>query len=819
MRPIRFRTRLLLVLLSSALFAFSFPNAWDKSLDPSTDFFAWFALVPLLVALEGASPTAAALLGFGWGFVSFGALQYWVLFLAEAKYLAAPAWAALNAVLALHYLAWAAAYVFLRKRYPRSGPMLAPVTWVALEYLRTVPPVVGYPSGLIGSSQAGVGLMLPLVSFAGVWGLSFLLVWVNAAIAEGLREGGTPARWPRRTQAAVALPVAVALLAVFLGGAVLKGTRQREVGTVAIVQPAIDQSAKWTRAQERRTYDDLERLTREAARTRPSLILWPETAVPAYLNLNAEAMRRVTAAVRSAKTPLLTGCLDAARESPGKVSLYNAAVHFSGNGIPAPAYRKRHLVPFGEYVPAQEFFSFLGPVVSELGSFDAGEAYRVFPARGFAYSPLICFETEFPHEVRKALAGADALVNVSNDAWYSDTAAAWQHALLAALRSAENGKPLLRCANTGISLVTDARGRVIASTPLEKRTVLTAPVLVREGPPTFYARFGDWLPVLCLVLAVVALAAGAFPQRPRTAVWAVLLSFLVVSAGCRPAPARPELIFGLEGKLDGWLNQPQDVAADREGNFYVADYANHRVQKFDRRGRWLATWGGFGREERRFNYPKTIEVAPDGRVYVGEQNNARIQVFDDQGRWLAGWGGPGEAPGRFRDSLDLSLAPDARVYAADTHHSRIQYFEPTGKLIGVFGRAGDGEGEFASPFGLCVAGDGTVFVSDTFHNRIQAFTSDGRWLRAWGREGAGPGELQHPQKMAVAPDGNLWVADTYNNRLQCFKPDGTLVRTLGRLGNRPGEFNTPFGVAFDREGRLLVADTWNHRIQVFRRFH
>ncbi len=504
--------RLLLVLLSSTLFTFSFPNALAKTLDPPTAFLAWVALVPLLLALEGTSWAKAAFLGFVWGFASCGAVQYWVLFLAEAKHLAFPAWAALNAVLALHYLLWAILYVLLRRRFPRAGSFLAPVLWTAVEYLRTVPPVVGYPSALIGTSQAATTSLLGIASVAGVWGLTFLIAWVNAAVAAFILAGARPRLIPRQEQAFLTLPVVVVLLSLFLGR-IPAGAGMREVGTVALVQPAIDQTVKWSRAQEKATYDLLERMTIRAARAKPSLIVWPETAAPSYLSMNAPAMARVRAIARRAGAPLLVGCLDAVRERQGRVSLYNAATHFTPRGNPLPPYRKRHLVPFGEYVPAQSFFSFLGPVVSELGSFDVGGSYRVFPADGFTYSPLICFETEYPHETRRAAREADAIVNISNDAWYGTTAAAWQHALIAVLRSAENGKPLLRCANTGISLVTDPLGRVKASTGMLEKTVLTAPVLVGEGRPTLYARFGDWLAVLCSILSLVMIATGLFPAR------------------------------------------------------------------------------------------------------------------------------------------------------------------------------------------------------------------------------------------------------------------------------------------------------------------
>jgi apolipoprotein N-acyltransferase len=512
MRPERFRARFLLVLLSSVLFALSFPNFLEKTLHPPTAFLAWAALVPLFVALEGTLLVEAALLGFLWGFAGFGILQYWVLFLKEAEHLAVPGWAALNAIMALHYALWACAYVFLHRRFPKAGALLAPVLWTALEYLRTAPPVVGYPWGLVGASQACYPSVMHLASSTGVWGLTFLIVWVNAALATTIAASGMAPGLPRRSHAAVALPLALALLSALMGWVQTRGDidgEARKVPRAALVQPSIDQSVKWSRAQEKATYDLLVRMTVQAARTRPSLIVWPESAAPSYLSMNRPAMERVRSIARKAGAPLLAGCLDAERIRPGRIAMYNAATHFTPKGLDLPPYRKRHLVPFGEYVPAQSFFSFLGPVVSELGSFDEGRRYETFPARGFTYTPLICYEAVFPEETRRALKGAAVLVNISNDAWYGDTAAAYQHALLAVMRSAENGKPLLRCANTGISLATTPRGRILASTPLLRRTVLEVPVIAGRGD-TIYSRMGDWLAVLCSFLSLAALAAAAF---------------------------------------------------------------------------------------------------------------------------------------------------------------------------------------------------------------------------------------------------------------------------------------------------------------------
>jgi len=497
-------------LLSAFLFAASFPSFFDKSLHPIGAVLAWIALVPLLRVLENADWKRQAALGFLWGFTAYGTIQYWVLFLEEADYLAVPGWAVMGIVIGFYYLVWAVAYGLVRRRFPKVGLFTAPILWTALEYFRTETPLFGYPWGLAGTSQAPFPSILTLTSFLGVWGLTFLVVWVNAALTELWESRARGVEIPRQRQAALATPLAVLFLVLFMGNLVTRETPSTQAGfpQVALVQPSIDQSVKWSPAMTKETYDRLERLTGKASEQKPGLLVWPETAAPSYLSLDPAAMNRVRTIARMGKAPLLVGCLDAQKTESGDLAYFNAALALDAEGREQPAYHKRHLVPFGEFVPFQKFFFFLGPLVSELGSFRPGDRYRDFKALGFTYTPLICYEGIFPNGTREAVRNVDAIVNISNDAWYGTTAAAYQHALLAVVRAAENRKPLLRCANTGISLVTDSWGRIKASTKLFEETVLVAPVEINPGRPTFYARFGDLLAILCSTLSLFLVLGG-----------------------------------------------------------------------------------------------------------------------------------------------------------------------------------------------------------------------------------------------------------------------------------------------------------------------
>jgi apolipoprotein N-acyltransferase len=300
----------------------------------------------------------------------------------------------------------------------------------------------------------------------------------------------------------LALPLGALLLVLAFGFLEIRGTELRKAGTVALLQPSIDQDVKWSKEYTGITFKKLSHLVDSLKDFKPELVVWPETAAPSYLLSTAVDLQRVVKIIRKSKTTHLVGCLDMQWESRRRCNYYNAAISFNPMGKPLGIYHKRHLVPFGEFVPFQKYISFLGPVVGELGNFDAGTGYEKFQARGFSYTPMICYEVIFPGDVFHAFqTKAEALVNISNDAWYGRTASAYQHAMMAVVRAAEEHKPLLRAANTGICLVTDPFGRILAHTQLFEETCLTADVVMTSNPkPTLYALWGNWFPHLCWVL-------------------------------------------------------------------------------------------------------------------------------------------------------------------------------------------------------------------------------------------------------------------------------------------------------------------------------
>lgn len=522
-----FQRRILYCLVSASLVCFSFPNFLDKNLEPVTAFFGWFALVPFFMALRDEIPKRAAFLGFLFGLVQFGGILYWIAILQAAEYLSGLGWAVLVFYLSLYPALFAFFYSWLSRRLKFSNVWFAPFLWVGFEYLRGSRPWGGFNWGELGYSQAPYPTILVCTTLAGVYGLTFLMVFVNVLFSKFLESkvlvsdkySNSNKGWPRWTY--LVLPLGLIGAILVWGNHTVHNAALKKMGTVALLQPSIDQAVKWSKTNETATYDKLEKMTEEAQIGHPDLIVWPETAAPDYLLLVPHALERVRAIVTGSKTFNLVGCLDAVRmmNASNDVRYYNAAANFTPTGAVLGVYHKRHLVPFGEFVPFQKYLTFLGPVVGNLGDFDRGDKYENFKTLSFSYTPMICYEAIFPDDARQALnTGADALVNISNDAWFGWTASPYQHAMMAVVRAAENRKPLLRSANTGITLITDPFGRVLDFTHIYEDKVLKGDVWVLDGKPTFYARFGNWLPRLCLIVLLLLVVMASLKKETKSAV-------------------------------------------------------------------------------------------------------------------------------------------------------------------------------------------------------------------------------------------------------------------------------------------------------------
>lgn len=474
---------------------------------------------PGLLWLDEGSAGAWASFGLGWafGFGFFLTGLYWIgaaLFvdLRDFWWLVPVAAVGLPAVLALFSgAALGAAQLAARHlRLPPAARVCAfAICWTAAEWVRGHA-FTGFPWNLIGYAWSGAFpgalAMLQSVAWVGIYGLS--LVTVLAASLLALL--GTPLLAPvapGRRQAPV-VAAALLILAPAAAGAVrlarsppaASGTRLR------LVQPSIPESLKWNPAAARSDFQRLIALSAEPAARPPAAVLWPEAAVPFLLERDGPALRAIAAVVPKGGY-VITGALRANPPPAPVAKLWNSVEAIDGQGRILAHYDKAHLVPFGEYVPA--LFRELLPIrkiTAGMIDLSAGPGPRTLALPGLpAFAPIVCYEAIFPGAVVDESRRPAWILNVTNDAWYGRTSGPYQHFAIARTRAVEEGLPLVRVANNGISGVIDPEGRVVTRLGLDDVGYADV-ALPQAGARTLYARRGDLLLLALLLLAAVPVA-------------------------------------------------------------------------------------------------------------------------------------------------------------------------------------------------------------------------------------------------------------------------------------------------------------------------
>ena len=498
---------LLVLALSGVLGALAFPKT-DWSL------LAWGWLVPALVSGVTRAPRAALRDGWLAGSVFYVVLLRWLdhTFL---HYSAIPwpvTWlpiVALAAYCGLYLGATAGATAWLTPRLG-AGPALAlaPPLWVAGEWLRGHL-MGGFPWGLLGYSQHAQLAVIQVAELGGVYLVSLVIVAVNAALAALLALG------PRRAWPGVAGAALLLAGTLVFGVHALGVDRSAGVGSVdvAVIQPAIEQTIKWDPARHAQILDIYERLTREAAASRPAIVLWPETATTIFLRGDPELLERLRRLSVDIGTPILVGSIDR-RDGP-RGQFLNSAFLLTGQGITGK-YDKIHLVPFGEYVPLVGLLGFVKSWAEFISEFGEGDTQTVFPLPGAPFGTVICYEIIFPELFRGFVnRGASFMANITNDAWFGETSGPWQHLGTLPLRAVEQRVAIARAANTGVSAFVDPAGRIGPTLPLSARGALHHRIPLR-GPLTLYARLGDWLVAACAAIGLAGAGIAFFRRSPVT---------------------------------------------------------------------------------------------------------------------------------------------------------------------------------------------------------------------------------------------------------------------------------------------------------------
>jgi apolipoprotein N-acyltransferase len=537
------RARLAFAVVAGLLLAAAFPKFGVAG-------FAWVAPGAILAVAIGLDGRQAFRLGFIAGLAHYLASLYWLLNIPVMKLAPIAAWLALSGFLALHAGAWV--WLCWRMSPVRCGAtgnvtagealeqlvaagwarrltwaLACAASWVTWEMVQARV-FSGFPWNFLGVSQYRMLPVIQIALFTGVYGVSFLAAWFGVsllcAVAVVLRRSQSPRQW----MGEVIVPLLVVMGVVAFGfRQVVQAVPPPAQLKVALVQPSIPQQWIWSPTDSSNRFAQLLLLSERALEEKPDLLVWPEAAVPGYVRWDTNIHQAVTNLVRRHGVWLVLGSDDAAprqnSDNPFATDVFNASFLVSPEGELVATYRKRRLVIFGEYLPLARWLPFLERWTG-MGSFTPGPGPMPFrvPELKFKTSVLICFEDVFPHHAREYVEDdTDFLLNLTNNGWFGESAAQWQHGANAIFRSVENRVPMVRCANNGLTCWVDVRGRLHEVYFPGTKDAYGAGFKIVEVPllagsrrePTFYRKHGDVFGWSCVAWS--ALAVGAIVLRKR----------------------------------------------------------------------------------------------------------------------------------------------------------------------------------------------------------------------------------------------------------------------------------------------------------------
>ncbi|MDR2709380.1 MAG: apolipoprotein N-acyltransferase [Elusimicrobiota bacterium] len=483
------------------------------SIFPKVDLFflAWFAFIPLLFAIKKTNAKCAFWLGVLTGFCFYALTIYWLF--AMLKFNTGSALQAgiscliLWFYLALYFGVWA--YLIKKTKKLFACKILfalwASCLWVGLEYLRTYF-LTGFSWELLGYSQHKVLPIIQIAEFFGVYGVSFIIIFINFLIYF----------WIQNFKQIKFLLGAIAILIVVFGFGFIRLEKFKNFGDyvfdAVIVQPSVDQYKKWDKKYRNEILQELKFYAAEIADTEKELVIWPETAIPIvlYKDRDFDFVKNIA---QTAGGFNIFGALFVDNHD----LFFNTLIAFK-NEQDYYMHKKNHLVVFGEYVPFRKFLAQFFDILNGLGDIQKGKGVEVFFYDKLAVGPLICSENFFPDFSRQLVrSGAQIFTNHTNDAWFFKTAAPYQHFIMNIFRAVENRKMVLVSANSGVSGVIDVNGKVLQQMPIFADALIYTKAR-QNGYQTFYTKFGDifvWANIAFAVLALGWAAARAWMRKRR----------------------------------------------------------------------------------------------------------------------------------------------------------------------------------------------------------------------------------------------------------------------------------------------------------------
>ena len=494
--------------LSGLFLFFSFPKY-------GTGWVAWVALIPLLYVLAGKNLRSSFTLGFTAGFIAHIGIMYWIAYVVVQYgylplYMGIAAMLLLSAYLSLYTGLFALGVSYLKdKKVPVIAT--APVLWTILEYVKSQI-LTGFPWENLGYSQFDILPVIQISDITGVYGVTFLIVFINALLYDLITVEAKPSIKVLKAS------IGVVLMAVVVGYGVYRMDDIRRFGSTLPVQPVgliqgnVDQTVKWNPKFQKQTMADYAALTVQVSNPHRQLIVWPETAVPFFFQDQDDFHRAIVDLAGKTKAWLLFGS-PSYQFRPDGLTLFNSAYLLSPDGRNITNYDKVHLVPYGEYVPLRQWFPFINKLVQGVGDFGTGKGYIPLSMDGHRIGVLICYEGIFPESGRTYRRnGAELLVNITNDAWFGETSAPYQHLSMTVFRAVENRLYLIRAANTGISAVIDPAGKIESRTGLFEKAVLQGAIRFIDKS-TFYSTCGDVFIYVCIFSLAVLLIITRYRRK------------------------------------------------------------------------------------------------------------------------------------------------------------------------------------------------------------------------------------------------------------------------------------------------------------------
>lgn len=536
--------------LSAGLLELPFPLAGP--LPPWRAIFAWFGLVPLLWAVlraceVGARPLRMGfLLGYACGVLWYAGNCYWIydtmaLHGGLSPLVSALMLAGFSLVLGGYFGLFGLGLAVVRRRFGVAWALaFAPFLWVALDLVGAR--ITSVPWDQLGYSQVDGVLLTGVAPWTGVYGITFVLLAANALLVWALFMAN--GRRKNRPIVLVLYLISIGFGFYDLSNGVHDLPSAKTSATAVLVQPNLDVSAEnvwpgalwnqhiaqFTQLAEKNCGSDIEGIPQTGAPKgevacgpnglHPDLVAWPEAPSP-FVEGDPRFQQAMAGVARATGTPLVVGGIGMDYNQQQGWLDYNSAMIFAADGSHIGRYDKIHLVPYGEYIPYRSLFFFAKKLTGKVSDFSRGTSRRVFRVpdshgQTHVYGIFICYEAVFADEVRHfALNGAQVLVNISDDGWYGDTSAPWQHLNMARMRAIENRRWLLRDTNNGVTAAIDPYGRVRQSIPRHTVDALPAQFGFSDDL-TFYTRYGDVFAWCCALLSAAVLVWAGNKRTERS---------------------------------------------------------------------------------------------------------------------------------------------------------------------------------------------------------------------------------------------------------------------------------------------------------------